>query len=130
MKEQTTIYDPRFKKLAFNENRVVDAALQRIPAATAAITCRQESKMEKRTQGMNKRNHKHLLFEAACGEKCRPTGRPLCIVATSVPSERIFPKHGRSLQKGEIGSAPRDEVLGFFKYQSSLKTCKACHLYA
>ncbi|KAI4885068.1 hypothetical protein NFI96_004559 [Prochilodus magdalenae] len=35
------IYDPRFKTLAFTENRAVDAALQRIPAAaaTAAITC-------------------------------------------------------------------------------------------
>ncbi|KAL7400428.1 hypothetical protein ABVT39_012220 [Epinephelus coioides] len=32
---ETTILDPRFKKLAFNDNRAVDEALQRITAAAA-----------------------------------------------------------------------------------------------
>lgn len=32
---ETTILDPRFKKLAFHDNRAVDEALQRITAAAA-----------------------------------------------------------------------------------------------
>ncbi|CAM4510891.1 unnamed protein product [Leuciscus chuanchicus] len=35
---ETTLLDPRFKKLAFNDNRAVDEALQRISAAAARCT--------------------------------------------------------------------------------------------
>ena len=52
---ETTILDPRFKKLAFNDNRAVDE----YPASQ--LHCK-GAKREKRKQSMNKRSHKHLLF--------------------------------------------------------------------
>lgn len=35
---ETTVLDPRFKKLAFNDNRALDEALQRVTAAAARCT--------------------------------------------------------------------------------------------
>ncbi|KAL7875152.1 hypothetical protein SRHO_G00061220 [Serrasalmus rhombeus] len=141
---ETTILDPRFKKLAFNDNRAVDEALQRISAAAArssqssplpggqegeeAVEHEQEEAqasavwrfLEERATGESSRNpsadamvevrsylEEPLLqrsavplswWETKCSVYPRLThvmARRPCIVATSVPSERIFSKTGQ-----------------------------------
>lgn len=146
---ETTALDPRFKKLAFSENRAVDEALQRITAAAARCNPSSlsapppsegqegEVRAETRSQEPQASAVWRLFDERATGDTARrnPTadavmevrsyleephiqraedpliwwegkalvyprlvkvmvGR-LCIVATSVPSERVFSKTGQ-----------------------------------
>ncbi|KAJ8353165.1 hypothetical protein SKAU_G00207320 [Synaphobranchus kaupii] len=60
---ETTALDPRFKKLAFSDNRAMDEALQRITAAAARCNpiLHQRAKRKKLEQGRVHRNHKLLL---------------------------------------------------------------------
>ncbi|KAL6463245.1 hypothetical protein MHYP_G00276360 [Metynnis hypsauchen] len=143
---ETTILDPRFKKVAFNDNRAVDEALQRI--TTAALRYGQSSHLQGGHGGEEGAAARELeepqasavwrfFEERASGDTAtrNPTAdailevrsyleeplfqrsadplswwetraliyphlshvmaRRLCIVATSVPSERIFSKTGQ-----------------------------------
>lgn len=141
---ETTLLDPRFKKLAFSDGRAIDEALQRISAAAAAAKCTPSSQPAPPLQGQVEEEQQtstvwRLFDDRATGDASRrnPTadaimevrsyleepliqraedplswwqakasvfpllvkvmeGR-LCIVATSVPSERIFSKTGQIL---------------------------------
>lgn len=59
---ETTILDPRFKKLAFNDTKAFDEAIQRITTAAARFSQPLHCQGAKRDQKMSKRGHKNLLF--------------------------------------------------------------------
>jgi len=142
---ESTILDPRFKKVAFNDNRAVDEALQRITAAAARSS--QPTSLPEGQEGEKAAEHEQeepqasavwrFFEERASGDTTRRNpsadsilevrsyleeplfqrsadplswwetkasvyprltyvmARRLCIVATSVPSERIFSKTGQ-----------------------------------
>ncbi|KAK9528362.1 hypothetical protein VZT92_012530 [Zoarces viviparus] len=142
---ESTILDPRFKKLAFNDNRAVDEALQRVTAAAARSS--QPTSLPEGQEGEEAAEHEQeqpqasavwrFFEERASGDTTRRNpsadsilevrsyleeplyqrsadplswwetkasvyprlthvmARRLCIVATSVPSERIFSKTGQ-----------------------------------
>lgn len=142
---ETTMLDPRFKKLAFSDNRAVDEALQRITASAArcsqptplpggqggeeAAEAEQEEPQasavwrffeEQATGDTTRRNPsadailevRSYLEEPLFQRSADPLSwwetkalvyprlthvmaRRLCIIATSVPSERIFSKTGQ-----------------------------------
>ncbi|KAM4028706.1 E3 SUMO-protein ligase ZBED1-like isoform 1-T1 [Anomaloglossus baeobatrachus] len=138
---ESTILDPRFKKLAFNDSRAVDEALKRITAAAANCSFSGQTALSG-DQGSDATSLEgssvwRLFDERATGDTARrnPTAAAvievrgyveepliqrsedpltwwqskasiyprlnkvmaerLCIVATSVPSERVFSKTGQ-----------------------------------
>ncbi|XP_076118622.1 E3 SUMO-protein ligase ZBED1-like [Alosa pseudoharengus] len=137
---ETTILDPRLKKLAFHDSRAVEEAIQRVTAAARSSLSSQQSQTreegaqaieepctavwsffdQRATGDIERRNPtadamleiRSYLEEPLIPRSTDPlswwetkasvyprltkvmTGR-LCIVATSVPSERIFSKAGQ-----------------------------------
>ncbi|KAI4900017.1 hypothetical protein NFI96_023279 [Prochilodus magdalenae] len=127
---ETTILDPRFKKLAFNQNRAVDEALQRITAAATARSSLSspllggqeaaDAMVELRSyleEPLFQRSADPLSWwETKCSVYPRLThvmGYRLCIVATSVPSERSFFKTGQIIteRRNRINPAKRRSLV-------------------
>ena len=121
---ETTILDPRFKKLAFSENRAVDEALQRITAAAARSS--QSSPLPGGQEGEEAAEHEQeepqtsavwrFFEERATGETTRHTSADAMVELRSYLEEPLLQRSADPLSWWETKCSvyPRlTHVMGY-----------------